>query len=159
MIARYMDYEYTYISNRRCKEILTTQKEKVKDGFTFGNGIYYKTVDENDLTDIYNVELWVKYNTGFEGVSDWWKLGGEQNVIADDKIQLVFAEGILPNWDIIDKNVCSMLIPIVEILEAKLVFSYKKRDGIALSERICEERIISIEELKQLHRRYCRMNL
>ena len=50
MIAKYMDCEYTYVSNRRSKEIITSQKEKIKDGFISGNGMYYKTVDENDLT-------------------------------------------------------------------------------------------------------------
>lgn len=154
-----MDYEYTYISNRRCKEIITTKKEKVKDDFTSGNGIYYKTVDEKDLTDIYSVEFWVKYKTEFEGVSNWWKLGSEQNVIENNKVQLIFAEGILPDWNIVDKNVCSTLIPLGEISAAKMVVSYKKRNGVDLEERISEEKIISIEELKQLHRGYCRMNL
>jgi hypothetical protein len=159
MIARYMGCEYTYISNGRSKEIITSQKEKVKEGFTSGNGIYYKVIDESDLTDIYSVEFWVKYNTGFDCVSDWWILGNEQNVITDNKVQLVFAECILPNWNIVEKNVCSILVPMEEILEAKMVISYKKRAGIALEERISEERILSGEELKQLHGGYCRVNI
>jgi len=159
MIARYMGCEYTYISNRRSKEIVTSKREKVKEGFASENGIYFKDVDESDLTDIYSVEFRVKYNTGFDRVSDWWKLGDEQNVVTDNKVQLVFAEGILPNWNIVDKNVCSMWVPLDKILEAKMVISYKKRAGIALEERICEERIISREDLKQLHISYCRMNM
>ena len=149
-----MGCEYTYISNRRSKEIVTNLRENVKEGFAFENGIYVKDVDESDLTDIYSVEFWVKYNTGFDHVSDWWKLGNKQNVVADNKVQLVFAEGILPNWNIVDKNVCSMWVPLDKILEAKMVIFYKKRAGITLEDRICEERIISMEDLKQLYRGY-----
>ena len=72
---------------------------------------------------------------------------------------MVFAEGILPNWNIVDKNVCSMLIPLDDISEAKMVITYKKRDGIVLNEKTNEERAISLEELKQLHSGYCRVNL
>ena len=159
MIAKYMDCEYTYVSNRRCKEIITSQKEKIKEDFIFENGMYYKAVNENELTDIYSVNFFVKYETEFIGVSDWWKLGNEQNVIIDNQVQLVFAEGILPNWNIVDKNVCSLLAPLDKILSAKMVISYRKRDGIVLEETINEERIISLKELKQLHRGYCRGNL
>ena len=145
-----MDCEYKYISNRRYKRIITSQKEKIKEKFTFENGIYYKDVDENDLTDIYNVEFWVKYQSGFEGVSDWWQLINEQNVITDDKVKLVFAEGILPSWDTIDKNVCSMAIPLNEIMDAKVVTFYKKHDGIVLDKKICKEQTIPKEELKHI---------
>lgn len=154
-----MGNEYTYISNRRGKEIITTQKGKIKNGFTYVNGMYYKAVDEKELTDIYVVEFLVKYKSAYNGVSDWWKLGSEQNVIEDNKLRLIFAEGVLPSWTIVDKNVCSAMIPLDKILEAKMVISYIKRDGVALEERITEERIIPIKELKQLHDGYCRMNL
>lgn len=159
MIARYMGCEYIYISNKRRKEIITSKKEKIKEGFTSENGIYYKTVEEKDLTDIYSVEFWVKYKTGLDRVSDWWVLGSEQNAVTDNKVQLVFAEGILPDWNIVDKNVCSMLVPLDKILEAKMVVSYRKQAGIVLEEKITEERIIPKEELEKLHRSYCRMNI
>lgn len=159
MIAKYMDCEYTYVSNRRSKEIITSQKEKIKDGFISGNGMYYKTVDENDLTDIYSVKFFVNYKTGLDEVSDWWELGDELNVISDNQVKLVFAKGILPNWNIVDKNVCSTLIPLDNISEAKMVISYKKRAGIILDKLVNEERVVSLEELKQLHSGYCRVNL
>lgn len=159
MIAKYMDCEYTYVSNRRSKEIVTSQKEKIKEGFIFENGIYYKSVNENDLTDIYSISFFLKYNMEFIGVSDWWELGNEQNVITDNQVQVVFAEGILPNWNIVDKNVCSLWISLDKISAAKMVVSYNKRDGIVLMKKINEERIISFEELKKLHSVYCRSNL
>ena len=150
MIVKYMDCEYKYISNRRYRYIITSQKEKAKDGFAFKNGIYWKAVEEKDLTDIYAVKFWVKYKSGFKGVSDWWILSNEKNVIKNNKVKLVFAEGVLPNWEIIDKNVCSALIPLSEIIETKVVTCYKKRDGFVLDERLCEERTISTKELKDM---------
>ena len=159
MIAKYMDCEYTYVSNRRSKEIITSQKEKIKDGFISGNGMYYKTVDENDLTDIYSVKFFVNYKTGLDKVEDWWELVDEPNVISDNQVKLVFAKGILPNWNTVDKNVCSKLIPLDNISEAKMVISYKKRAGIILDKLVNEERVVSLEELKQLHSGYCRVNL
>ncbi len=88
MIAKYMNYEYKYVSNRRRKEIITSQKEKIKDGFIPENGLFYKIVNENDLTDIYNVNFFVKYQTDLVGVPDWCELGNEQNVIANNQVQL-----------------------------------------------------------------------
>ncbi len=158
MIAKYMDCEYTYISNKRNKEIITSQKEKIKDGFIYENGVYYKTVDENDLTDIYTVKFFVKYKTGFDKVSDWWELGDELNVISDNQVKLVFAKGILPNWNVVDKNICSTLISLDNISKAKMVISYQKCKGVVLDKLVNKERIISLEELKRLHSSYCRVN-
>ena len=110
MIAKYMGYEYAYISNRRSKEIVTSQKVKIDGSFNSEKGFYYKKVSEDDLTDIYNIEFCVTYKSGLKDVPITWILENEAKVIVDNKIQLVFAEGILPGWDIVEKNVCSKFL-------------------------------------------------
>lgn len=159
MIAKYMGYEYTYISNRRSKEIVTSQKVKIDGSFNSEKRYYYKKVSEDDLTDIYNIEFWVTYKSGLKDVPITWILGSEAKVIVDNKIQLVFAEGILPGWDIVEKNVCSKWVELSDISEAKMVTVYKKKNGIICEPRVQEERNISNTDLVLLHSKYCRKNL
>lgn len=98
MIAVYKGNKYKFVLNKRRKGIITRCVQKTDGSFFKENDIYYKPLDEKDLSDIYAVEFYVFFDTGFKDVSTWWKI--TEADLLDNKVKLRFAEGILPGWDI-----------------------------------------------------------
>ena len=94
MIAVYKGNKYKFVLNKRRKGIITRCVQKTDGSFFKENDIYYKPVDEKDLSDIYAVEFYVFFDTGFKDVSTWWKI--TEADLLDNKVKLRFAEGILP---------------------------------------------------------------
>lgn len=74
MIAVYKGNKYKFVLNKRRKGIITRCVQKTDGSFFKENDIYYKPVDEKDLSDIYAVEFYVFFDTGFKDVSTWWKI-------------------------------------------------------------------------------------
>lgn len=55
MIAVYKGNKYKFVLNKRRKGIITRCVQKTDGSFFKENDIYYKPVDEKDLSDIYAV--------------------------------------------------------------------------------------------------------
>ena len=159
MIAKYNNEEYIYVVNRRAKEIVTNKNSKNDGTFIFEKGVFYKKITEEEITDIYNFEYWVKYKSGLPNVSEWWKIGSEQNTITNDYVILLFAEGILPGWKIEEKNVCSNEVKLTSVSGAKIKVIYRRKDNRELQIPIIEERIVKISELNEIHKKYSRNNM
>ncbi|EHL14789.1 hypothetical protein HMPREF9630_00832 [Peptoanaerobacter stomatis] len=159
MIARYNKCNYLYMSNRRKKEIITTKEQKTDSSFTKEGNLYFKNILEEELSDIYDVEIWVSYNANIPNTPEQWKLGSDKYVISENGILLVFAEGILPGWNVIEKNVCSQRINLSEISSARVVFVYKKKDGKMLENHLVEEISIATSELNEYFERYSKFGL
>ena len=159
MIARYHNYNYLYMSNRRKKEIITTKEQKTDPSFTKEGNLYFKNILEEELSDIYDVEIWVSYNTNIPNTPKQWKLGSDKSAISENGILLIFAEGILPGWNVIEKNVCSKRIDLSEISSARVVFVYRKKDGKMLENHIVEEISIATSELNEYFERYNKFGL
>ena len=148
MIAVYSGIEYKYISNRRTKEIITKQVTKTDGTFCKDKGIYYKFVDEADLTDIYSVEFFIFFDTHLEGVPKWWKVTNAD--LIGDRIKIRFASGILPNWDLEEKNVCTRLIDFEDISNAKVEYTFRKKDGKEVQLLVKEEKMELVNLLKEI---------
>lgn len=159
MIARYNECDYLYVANRRRKEIITTQLQKADVSFVHEGDLYFKEIIEEELSDIYDVEFWVSYKTNIPHTPEQWKLSNEKSVITKEGILLIFAEGILPEWDVVEKNVCSRRVDISEIFGARMVFVYKKKDGKICNEHLIEERCIAVSELNEYFTRYSKSEL
>ncbi len=159
MIARYNKRDYLYVANRRRKEIITTQLQKVDMSFVHEGDLYFKEITEEELSDIYDVEFWVSYKTNIPNTPERWKLSNEKATITKEGILLIFAEGILPGWDVVEKNVCSRRVDISEIFGARMVLVYKKKDGRICNERLIEERSIAVSELNEYFTRYSKSEL
>ena len=71
MIAVYHGLKYKYVSNQRNKEIITKYETKIDSTFVKDKGVYYKSVKEEDLSDIYSVEFMVFHDFDLEGVFQW----------------------------------------------------------------------------------------
>lgn len=144
MIAVYSGFEYKYVSNRRSKEIITKYVTKTDSTFVKDKGMYYKPVKEEELSDIYSVEFMVFYDFKLEGVPQWWSVSYAD--IVGDSLKIRFASGILPNWIVEEKNVCTTMIQINSITESKVKYTYKKQNGINVDNLIVEK-IVNVSEL------------
>ena len=159
MFAQYNGYCYGYISNRRNKEIITRQEYKVDSSFTKDGNLYVKNVQEADLSDIYNVAILVSYDTNIPNTPKEWRLICSKSTVSDEGVLLIFAEGVLPEWDIIDKNVCSKRVPLSDLLDAKVVYTYRKKDGTVFEQSVTEETSIDVTELAMYVDRYNQFNV
>lgn len=159
MFANYSNEKYIYIANRRTKEIVTHLSMKTDESFVYDKGIFYKKITDEELTDIYDVEFWVKYESGFNGVSAWWKLGNDKDSVIGNQVALIFSEGILPGWKIIEKNVCSNEVDISSLSETKIRIIYRKKDGKSYQTPMVQEQKIIVSELVNLYDKYCKDNI
>lgn len=159
MFANYSNEKYIYIANRRTKEIVTHLSMKTDESFVYDKGIFYKKITDEELTDIYDVEFWVKYESGFNGVSAWWKLGNDKDPVIGNQVALIFSEGILPGWKIIEKNVCSNEVDISSLSETKIRIIYRKKDGKSYQTPMVQEQKIIVSELMNLYDKYCKDNI
>lgn len=127
LIAVYKGNKYKFVLNKRRKGIITRCVQKTDGSFFKENDIYYKPLDEKDLSDIYAVEFYVFFDTGFKDVSTWWKI--TEADLLDNKVKLRFAEGILPGWDIEERNVCTKEVHFNEISCTKVKFVFEQIGG------------------------------
>ena len=151
MLAKYNDILYSYIANKREKNIITRNPKKVDKDFKKEGNIFYKSIiSEDELSDIFSVGLLINFNTGLPNTPLHWLVAVDE--IKDNKILLRFSKGILPGWDIEEKNVCIKYIDLNEIEDAKIVYLYKKRNGLVcippqrVENRIPKSEIIDIIE-------------
>ena len=159
MFAQYNGYCYGYISNIRTKEIITRQEYKTDSGFTKDGDLYVKNVQEGDLSDIYNVGVWVSYNANLPTTPKEWRLICSKSTVSEQGVLLIFADGILPGWDVIDKNVCSKRVPLSDLLDAKVVYTYRKKDGTLFEQSVTEEVSIDVTDVTKYLDRYNQFNV
>lgn len=145
MVAVYKGNKYKFVSNKRRKGIITRCVQKTDNTFLKENDIYYKPIDKKDLSDIYAIEFYIFFDAGLKGVSSWWKI--TEADLSDNKIKLRFAEGILPGWNIEEKNVCTREINYEETSCAKVKFTFKKING--KEENVTKEEIKRWNEILQ----------
>lgn len=159
MFAKYNGYDYLYVSNTRKTEIITTDKKKTDSSFTRDSKIYFKKIREEELSDIYDAEIWLTYHTNIPGTPTQWKLGSDNSMISNNEVALIFAEGILPGWDILEKNVCCKTVLLSEVSSAKVVLTYKKKAGKILENRLVEEISIDTRDLIKYIEKYSKFNV
>lgn len=159
MFAKYNSDDYLYVSNTRKTEIITTDKQKTDSSFVYDSNLYFKKIREEELSDIYDAEIWVTYYTNIPDTPTQWKLGSDNSTISNNEVALIFAEGILPGWDILEKNVCCKVVLLSEVSSAKVVLTYKKKDGKILENRIVEEISIDTHDLVKYIEKYSKFNI
>ncbi|MBO5620188.1 MAG: hypothetical protein J5959_00990 [Butyrivibrio sp.] len=144
MIGKYKDKYYSYIRNSKAQVLVTRSKKKADGIFEKDDGAYVKKVKDEDLSDIFEVKFRVEYDAKLQDTPLWW------NVFPEDftkfGVNLVFAEGFLPNWKVVDKFVCKKFIPYIELGNCEVVYKYIKKDGIV--QDITESTgIVSVKEM------------
>lgn len=157
--ANYNGHTYLFHLNRRTKqyEIVTEQIDKTDSEFKNGKHCYYKEIplSDNDLTDIFDIDLWVKYDTGYEGCPTEWGVGlGGRYTVENRKIPLWCADGYIPGWEVMGKYESRGFIDPEDIQAAWVLYQYQKKDGVLLDEPLVVREDISFEQLLELQRQY-----
>ena len=157
MFAKYKNGLYRFIKNPRTKkyEIVTNIREKFYPEFIeYKTGAYKEvTLDIIDLTDIFDVELWVKYDCGYSVFSKEWEIALSGQFLADGKLVLE-GNGDIPGWFRPEKHVSRNYIPLNDIESAWVVYRYPKKDGVVLEKPLTIREDISIEKLIELRNYY-----
>ena len=148
MIAVYGGFEYKYVSNQRSKEIITKYMTKTDITFVKDKGMYYKSVKEEDLLNIYSVEFMVFHDFNLDGVPQWWRVSYAG--VDGDLIKIRFAPGILPNWTVEEKNVCTTMLQVNSITEAKIKYTFTRQNGINVDNLIVEKTVDVSEFIKKI---------
>lgn len=159
MFAKYRGYDYLYIPSTRKAEIITTDKKKIDSSFAHDSNLYFKKIREEELSDIYNAEIWVTYHTNIHDTPTQWKLRSDNPMLSNDEVALIFAEGILSGWDVLEKNVCCKAVLLSDVSSAKVVLTHKKKDGKVLENRITEEISIDASDLVEYIEKYSKFNV
>lgn len=129
MIAEYKGNKYYYNTSSRRSELVTSDSRKADGSFQKDGDLYFKPIEEKDLGSIFTVEFFAGYDSGLEGTDRSWHIIDENDVIKDGKVRLTFAKGILPGWDMIDKNVCEKYVSLDDITSFTEKITYKKCNG------------------------------
>lgn len=121
---------------------------KTDSTFVKDKGMYYKLVKEEDLSDIYSVEFMVFHDFNLDGVPQWWRISYAD--VVGDLMKIRFASGILPNWTVEEKNVCTTMLQINSITEAKVKYTFKRQNGINVDDLIVEKTVDVSEFIKKI---------
>jgi len=134
IIAKYLNNYY--IGNRLEDSvgIITSNVDKIDTSFTKSNLFWYKEVSLTDknLTDIYELKLYINYDIDLPEVPKTWKLDvGDDVLKKKNTIKLVFYNGMLPGWRGEDKNISYKYINVNEIKNGSIKKIFYKKDGKA----------------------------
>ena len=171
MLAKYNGEYYYYVCGEKIVDkryklaiessvsnIITVKKDKCSSDFCVSPycGEFYKKVDMSELTDIFDVDFFVEYDTGLPtlGVMNWFfdKAKG-------DMIKLEYSPGQLPGWYPEEQYVCYKYVGRDEILSSKMVTVYTKKNGVMYSEPYIVEEYLDYDQLIYLFNQYSRENL
>ena len=158
MFAKYKENMYRFIRNPRTNkhEIVTHFSEKSFAEFAFYKNGAYKEVllDETELTDIFDVKLWIKHDTEVEGFSKEWNVALDgYGKPADGKIPIL-CNGTPDGWEVVEKYVGRKYVDPQEIEGAWITYTYKKKNGVLLEEPVVVHENVSVEKLLELREFY-----
>lgn len=159
MIGVYKTQLFDFVRFRGHYELITEFAEKAYEEFTQRSDYYIKVTDFSDpgLTDIFDVDLWIKYDTGMDGLPLEWDVSLDGfTVIKDDQISIDY-QGWLPNeenWGLVEKGIWRTFINITEIEGAWITYTYKKKDGVLLEQPVVVREDVSLEKLFELRKYY-----
>ena len=158
-IANYKGKLYRYSSNKRTCSIITTQNEKTIDGFVFENGMYFKNIQEADVSEIFEVRYRIKYDTGISRVPDMWEVGTTSQDITREKILIRYSDGVLPGWKTEEKNVCVKYIDKNKAEFGEVVKIYYKKDHVILDSPEKTVQKVDLDTLIRTHFEYLESEL
>lgn len=87
------------------------------------------------------------HDFNLDGVPQWWKISYAD--VVGDLIKIRFASGILPNWTVEEKNVCTTTLQMNSITAAKVRYTFKRRNGINVDNLIIEKTVDVSEVVKK----------
>ena len=158
-IAMYKGLYYVYISNKKAKGILTTHSEEAPNEYRCKNGEQFLGMQDNELSEIFEIRYKVKYNTGIPGVPFEWGVGSGMEDVNGDTILIRFSDGFLPGWDIEEKDVCLKYVNKNDIEFGEVIKTFYKKTGVLLDspEKVIER--VDGDTFINIHNKFLRKNL
>ena len=118
--ATYEGKQYKLVKAGKEWGLISKNPRSVDDGFIKDNEVYYKPIHNlSELEDIIEISIYVEYETHLPNVPSIWEL--HISDFKENSVKLLFSAGILPNWNIEEKNVCYLYVDISEITKAWIV--------------------------------------
>ena len=148
MIAKYNQKIYRYVANSRKKCIITSLRSKKEDDFTKDDDIFYKDVEEEELTDIFDVKFFVGYDAQLPGTPTEWEIDSSAIGMSGRKVRLLFTQGYLPGWKVTDKYVCEKHVDVSNLSYGRVIYKFRKKDGVQCE--LTEEQLLTPNELVTL---------
>lgn len=171
-IAKYNGKYYLYDNYKRSHKLITYQESKATYGFIYNGDYYYKIADEDELFEIFKLELLVLYNKTFPnhpsypcdtGMGSLWKIEVE-DIISKNTAVIRSENGIIPGWVVVGNNKCSKEIDLYDISNAVAMYTYAKIDGNVCRGKIFKtpqkvNKALSVSETIELCKNICRENI
>lgn len=135
--------------------LISTKKIEKSDGtFTKDGDYWYKKVrlDNEKITDVFEVDLYVKYNVGLQDVPKVWHLEMSRTTIKNNSVKLVFHNGILPGWKAEDPTISYKYININEIKGGSIKKTFYKKDGKLYVHNIVYNKKAPISEIIRIEK-------
>lgn len=159
MIAKYNGRYYYYILNKHVSNIITEQKSKAGDDFIYEDGVYYKKIEFESLEEVFDIKYIVFYDSKISGVSLEWEISNNYKETDGDSVLIRFSNGILPGWSVEENNVCIKYVSANDIIGAKEVRIYRRKNRQTLDKPTTEEKLIDKRDLIAIRASFCRENL
>lgn len=141
---------YNYPSLRLSKALVTRQESKADNTFTRQGEIWYKEVPEAYITDIFTVELQVRYDAHYPNTPEMWKIEN----LTDTLALIRFREGIIPGWTVEGDNVCSKWVSLVECPHATAVYTFERSDGYKMPPGTISQVDVPMNSLHRVYEDY-----
>ncbi|MCR4568123.1 MAG: hypothetical protein K5769_08720 [Pseudobutyrivibrio sp.] len=129
MFAVYNGTRYRLVKDGKAWELVSKKPESISDGFIKDGGVFYKSVNDlSELEEVFDISIFVEYETHLPNVPSIWELEFSKEFFTDNSVKLVFGMGLLPGWNVEDKNVSSRYVNVSEISRAWIETKSKTND-------------------------------
>jgi len=159
MYINYKNVLYRYLDDDG--ELLTYKADKTDSTFEFDDGIYYKAIeqDDPDIVDVYTVHYLIDYDTGLDRVPTTWKVDTSRAEFMNNEVLLVFGQGQLPDWEILENTVCQKCVKLEECGTIKIVYKYDVKNGEKCNPLLQVEEELTKDEFREVFERYVDENI
>lgn len=159
MYINYKNVLYRYLDDDG--ELLTYKADKTDSTFEFDDGIYYKAIeqDDPDIVDVYTVHYLIDYDTGLDCVPTTWKVDTSRVEFMNDEVLLVFEQGRLPDWEILENTVCQKCVELEECGTIKIVYKYDVKNGEKYNPLLRVEKDLTKDQFREVFERYVDENI
>jgi len=157
--TRYNGNEYRLVISGKSEALRTTDQSKFDESFISYGNFYLKQISLDELSDIYDYQFSVFYDSHLEGFSEEWDLVFDSpQVIKENGVELsLLKDGKFDGWEMIDRSHYIKWVDNSELKGAKLRFTFYKKDGKEYSPPLIEEKEINVSELFIYNQHYRNM--
>lgn len=155
--AKYKNKEYLLTNNEGSNIISTYKIENTDEQFIKckSDSYLYRTIDIDELMDIYRYQLVAIYDSKISNVSREWDLTTYVANIEEKRVKLSLQRmGPFNGWTVHDRDFHTKWVDISELEGAKIRYIYEKKNGIEYNPPLIEEKNIEVSDLYKYFQHY-----